>query len=106
MKERTAKILFVTSLLLIALTVSFAIYAVCDLIRLDIELSKDPAADAFAYWGNGWGYGVILFAASVVDLILSTVNIRLQEKRRRWIAIGATVMSILLIVASMAVFCW
>ena len=76
-----------------------------DIIRIQNELANAPGASGIDYWGIGWGYGISLFAVSILGLILSWVSKKLlQQKILRNISVIAIVVFVLLIIASLFMF--
>lgn len=105
MKKITSTILFVSSLLLVVLSVVCAIYAIYDIAQISNNLANDPSASGIDFMGIGWGYGIILFVLSTLGLILSAVNIKLLSKKAlRYTAVAEVVISSVLVIVSFFIF--
>lgn len=106
MKKTVSIIIFIASSLIVFLSVIYCFYGIYDIKRIFVELENNPSASGIDYWGIGWGYGFNLFAYSALGLILSSINIKLlQKKALRNISIAETVLSVLLVIASICMFC-
>lgn len=105
MKKTISIIIFAVSVLILAALVIACIYGIYDINRTLNELANDPGASGIDYFGIGWGYGIILFALSVPELILLAVNMKLlQQKTLRYISAAGIVISGLLMMASIYLF--
>lgn len=105
MKKTISTILLILSLLIGVLLIACCLYGFYDINRTLNELANDPSGSGIDYFGIGWGYGIILFALSVPELILSAVNMKLlQQKALRYISAAGIVISGLLMIASIYLF--
>lgn len=105
MKRTRSLVLFIISSLILLVSIFFCIYGVVDIIRTQNELANAPSASGIDYWGIGWGYGISLFAISVLGLILSWISRKLlQQKILRTISVIAIAVFVFLIIASLFMF--
>lgn len=105
MKKVTSIILFVLSLLFVALSVAGTIYAIYDIVRISNDLANNPSSSGIDFMGIGWGYGIVLFVMSIFGLTLSAVNIKLLSKKAlRYIAVAEVAVSAVLIIVSVCIF--
>lgn len=106
MKRTLSMILLIVSCLVLVASIVFCIYSFIDINRILNELANDPSASGIDYFGIGWGYGICLFAASVLGLILSAISKKLlQQKIGRYVCIIAIATFIFLIITSICLFC-
>ena len=92
------------SLLLVA-SLYVCIYSFYDLSRVMGELANDPSASGIDYFGLGWGYGICLFALSIIGLIVSVINKKVQQIQvLKNISLGAIFVFALFIVLSVLLF--
>lgn len=85
--------------------VVFLHYSICDINSAVDELANDPSASGIDYGGIGWGYGIGLFTISVLDLILSCVSKKLQQRKiYQYISFAAALVFVLLMAVSVILF--
>ena len=96
---------------LVAMSLSFlislllSIYSSYDLNRVLVELANDPSVSGIDYFGLGWGYGICLFSISIIGLIVSIINKKLQRQQiLKNISLGAIFSFVLFIVLSILLF--
>lgn len=105
MKKSISVILFILSLVVVTLSIAGSIYGICDINRMRNDLANDTSASGIDYMGIGWGYGIILFVASAIALILSAINIKmLKKKSLQYISVAEVFASVILIVTSVFMF--
>ena len=105
MKKVLSIILLVAMLLCFIASLCFCIYSFYDLNRVLAELANDPSASGLDYFGLGWGYGIGLFAISIIGLIVSTINKKVQQIQvLKNISLGAIFVFALFIVLSVLLF--
>ena len=106
MKRILSMILLVISCLILVVSIVFCIYSVVDINRIYNELANDPSASGIDYFGIGWGYGICLFAVSILGLIISAISKKmLQQKALGYVCIVAMVVFAFLIITSIFLFC-
>ncbi|MBR3978939.1 MAG: hypothetical protein IKJ94_04880 [Oscillospiraceae bacterium] len=106
MKRILSMILLVASCLVLIVSIIFCVYSIADINRILNELANDPSASGIDYFGIGWGYGICLFAVSVLGFILSWISKKLlQQKILRYITIAAMAVFALLFIISIFTFC-
>ncbi|MBR5322573.1 MAG: hypothetical protein IKU48_03410 [Clostridia bacterium] len=105
MKRKLSMILFVISCLVLITSIVFCVCSIVDINHILNKLANDPSASGIDYLGIGWGYGIGLFAVSVLGLILSMISKKLlQQKTLRYICIIAMVVFALLLITSVFLF--
>ena len=105
MKRVLSVILLVAMSLLLIASLCFCIYSFYDLSRVMGELANDPSASGIDYFGLGWGYGICLFALSIIGLIVSVINKKVQQIQvLKNISLGAIFVFALFIVLSVLLF--
>jgi hypothetical protein len=105
MKRVLSIVLLVAMSLLFIASLCFCIYSFYDLNRVLAELTNDPSASGIDYFGLGWGYGIGLFAISIIGLIVSTINKKVQQIQvLKNISLGAIFVFALFIVLSVLLF--
>lgn len=103
-KVLSIMLLVATGLLLIA-SLSFCIYSFYDLNCVLAELANAPSASGIDFFGIGWGYGIGLFTISIIGLIVSIINKKVQQQQvLKNISLGAMLVFVLLIVISIFLF--
>lgn len=106
MKKFLSIALLVAMSLLFIVSLSFCIYSFYDLNRVLGELANDPSASGIDYFGLGWGYGICLFALSIIGLIISVINKKVQQLQvLENISLGAILAFVLFMVLSVLLFC-
>ena len=105
MKKKTGIVLLIASYLVLFVSLYMCIFSIYDLHRVLEELAGNPGAGGMDYWGLGWGYGMSLFAASTVGLVLSLISKKLLESGMpRNFSRAATGLFLLLDVAAVILF--
>ena len=105
MKRMLSIILLAASCLILIVSIAFCCYGVYDINRTLNELANNPSASGIDYFGVGWGYGICLFAASTLGLILSGISKKLLQQRiLQYISIAAMVIFALLLITSFFLF--
>ncbi len=105
MKMAVSIALFSVSCVVFLLSVLFCIYSFVDIHSILQALSADPSASGIDYFGIGWGYGICLFAAASVGLILSLISKqKLQGRILQRICLVCTAGSALLLAVSLVLF--
>ena len=105
MKRVLSVILLVAMSLLLVASLYVCIYSFYDLSRVMGELANDPSASGIDYFGLGWGYGICLFALSIIGLIVSVINKKVQQIQvLKNISLGAIFVFALFIVLSVLLF--
>ena len=105
MKRVLSVVLLVAMSLLLIASLYVCIYSFYDLSRAMGELANDPSASGIDYFGLGWGYGICLFALSIIGLIVSVINKKVQQIQvLKNISLGAIFVFALFIVLSVLLF--
>lgn len=105
MKKALSIVLLVAMSLLFIASLCFCIYSFYDINRVLAELANDPSASGIDYFGLGWGYGICLFAISIIGLLVSTINKKVQQKQvLKNISLGAIFVFVLFMVLSVLLF--
>lgn len=105
MKRMLSIILLAASCFFLLVSIVFCFYGVYDINRTLNELANNPSASGIDYMGVGWGYGICLFIASTLGLILSGISKKLlQQKTLQHITIAAMVVFSLLLITSIFLF--
>ncbi len=105
MRKLISFILFALTVLTVIITVIFCIYSIVDIQRELVRLENTPGTSGIDYLGLGWGYGIILFFVSVFGLIISAINIQVSYINIvKYISVASTLLFVLLVFASFAVF--
>jgi len=81
MKRLLSISLIVVLCLVLITSVAFFVYSIVDINRIMNELSNDPSASGIDYFGVGWEYGICLFTASFLCLILSGISKKLLQQK-------------------------
>lgn len=103
--KRKPPIIFAILCLVLVTSIVFFIYSIVDINRFLNELANSPGTSGSDYFGVGMGYGICLFALSVLGLILSwKCKKQLHMKSMRYICIIGTVVFTLLLIASAFLF--
>jgi hypothetical protein len=99
-------IFFILSCLTLIATISSCLYSLYDLNRIANELANNPSASGIDYLGNGWEYGIMLFAMSSFGLAVSTISSKLFKNKRapKYISIASIIIFVLLLMTSIAIF--
>ena len=105
MKKALSIVLFVAMSLLFIASLCFCLYSFYDINRVLAEFANDPSASGIDYFGLGWGYGICLFAISIIGLLVSTINKKVQQKQvLKNISLGAIFVFVLFMVLSVLLF--
>jgi hypothetical protein len=105
MKKALSYVLLIAMSMLLVASLCMCIYSFYDLNCVLNELAKDTNASGIDYFGIGWGYGICLFAISMVGLIVSIISKKIQQQRiLKKFSLGAMVVFVLLIVVSVFLF--
>ena len=105
MKKVLSIILLVAMILCFITSLCFCIYSFYDINRVLAELANKPSASGIDYLGLGWGYGICLFGISIIGLIVSTINKKVQQIQvLKNISLGAIFVFVLFIVLSVILF--
>ena len=79
MKKVLSIILPVVMTLFFIASLYVCIYSIYDINRVLDELANNPAKSGIDRFGIGWGYGICLFAISIIGLIVSVINKKVQQ---------------------------
>jgi len=81
MKRTLSIILLIVSCLVLIVSIVFCVYSIVDINRILNKLANDPSASGIDYFGVGWEYGICLFTASFLCLILSGISKKLLQQK-------------------------
>lgn len=105
MKKVLSIVLLIATSLLLFASLYFCIYSFYDINCVLDKLANDPNASGIDYFGIGWGYGICLFAISIIGLFVSIISKKMQQQRiSKNISLGAIFIFVLLIVVSIFLF--
>lgn len=106
MKRKMSIIFFILSCLTLIASISFCLYSFYDLSRIANELANNSSASGIDYFGNGWGYGIVLFFMSSFGLIVSTISSKLLKNKRtpKYVSVASIIIFVLLLITSIAIF--
>jgi hypothetical protein len=105
MKRKLSIVPLIIACLVLTGSIVYCFYGIDAINRTLNALSNDPTASGIDYFGIGWGYGISLFALSVLGLILSRISAKqLRQSRLRYASIAVTAAFALLLAASIYLF--